>query len=252
MYWQGMCTNYFLTRLMDRLLINLRSELGGRMPRLSTLWRISFPWPLMLRLLPNSRYLAPKKLLYCPSFSLDYCKFSAFLLLKRRGTKSYIEPIVSATDLGPGNSVVGATIAQLVVFLEIFSFSDPTKTSWVPVVLNQVTLALSTTTACAPYLKPFMESLESGVVRVENLDGSQEELSRNMGLSGFGGSGSYSLRDTKRSSVAVSHSGKWGWRKSIFHLDIYFYFCSSSFELYIDRGFDTTLFLSRTTYSSSS
>ncbi|KAI3318886.1 hypothetical protein HD806DRAFT_511231 [Xylariaceae sp. AK1471] len=101
--------------------------------------------------------------------------------------------------------VVGATIAQLTVFLKAFSYSDPTGTLWLPMILNQAILSLSTITACTPYLKPFMESLESGIVRVENIDGSEEELSRNMDGSGF--SGSYCLSNTRHSSVAYpSHA----------------------------------------------
>lgn len=48
---------------------------------------------------------------------------------------------------------------------------------WTPIVCNQLVACLSTVTACAPYLRPFMQSIELGVVQV-NDDGSQEELSQ--------------------------------------------------------------------------
>ncbi|KAI1346026.1 hypothetical protein F5Y01DRAFT_308593 [Xylaria sp. FL0043] len=92
--------------------------------------------------------------------------------------------------------VVGISIAQLTVFLEVFSYSDPTDTLWLPVILNQTTLVISTITACAPYLKPFMESLESNVNRVESIHGSEEELSGNRN-----GSGGYDMGITNSSSA---------------------------------------------------
>ncbi|KAI0433180.1 hypothetical protein F5Y09DRAFT_352193 [Xylaria sp. FL1042] len=95
--------------------------------------------------------------------------------------------------------VIGVSIAQLTVYLEVFSYSDPTDTLWLPVILNQTTLVISTITACAPYLKPFMESLESNVNRVESIHGSEEELSGNRN-----GSGGYDLGITN-SSAACSY-----------------------------------------------
>ncbi len=96
--------------------------------------------------------------------------------------------------------VVGVSIAQLTVFLGVFSYSDPTDTLWLPVILNQTTLVISTITACAPYLKPFMESLESSVNRVESIHGSEEEeLSGNRY-----GSGGYGLGNTNTSAACSS------------------------------------------------
>ncbi|KAI0531704.1 hypothetical protein GGR58DRAFT_508207 [Xylaria digitata] len=93
--------------------------------------------------------------------------------------------------------VIGVSAAQLAVFLGVFSYSDPTGTLWIPIILNQTTLVISTITACAPYLRPFMESLESSVNRVESVHGSEEELSGNT-------NGSYNLENT-HSSVACSY-----------------------------------------------
>ncbi|KAI1370333.1 hypothetical protein F4677DRAFT_438689 [Hypoxylon crocopeplum] len=82
--------------------------------------------------------------------------------------------------------VIGIVIAQLVIFLDEFPGSGLTGSSWLPVVLNQIVLGLSVVTACAPYLKPFMESLESSIVRVETIPGSEEELSGDrIGLGGY-------------------------------------------------------------------
>ncbi|KAI1305091.1 hypothetical protein F5Y03DRAFT_163742 [Xylaria venustula] len=95
--------------------------------------------------------------------------------------------------------VVGVSLAQLTIFLRVFSYSDPTDTLWLPVILNQTILVISTITACAPYLKPFMESLETSVNRVESIHGSEEELSGNRNRSG-----GYDLGNTN-SSVACSY-----------------------------------------------
>ncbi|KAJ8132524.1 hypothetical protein O1611_g1101 [Lasiodiplodia mahajangana] len=74
--------------------------------------------------------------------------------------------------------IVGLALTQLTIFLKTFPSFDITKDSWLPTVLNQATLSTSVVTACGPYLRPFMESLESGMARVENLPGSEEDLSR--------------------------------------------------------------------------
>ncbi|KAK8105105.1 hypothetical protein PG999_008464 [Apiospora kogelbergensis] len=73
--------------------------------------------------------------------------------------------------------VVAAAIAQLVIFFRAFPSPDVTRRYKIPVILNETTLSVSVITACVPYLKPFMESLEAGVVRVPSLARSEEELS---------------------------------------------------------------------------
>ncbi|KAJ3568061.1 hypothetical protein NPX13_g6551 [Xylaria arbuscula] len=72
--------------------------------------------------------------------------------------------------------IIGIALAQLTFFLNAFPSLDLTKALWLPTVLNQAILSASVVTACGPYLRPFMESLESGVARV--LPGSEEELSQ--------------------------------------------------------------------------
>ncbi|KAI1262322.1 hypothetical protein F5Y18DRAFT_430223 [Xylariaceae sp. FL1019] len=95
--------------------------------------------------------------------------------------------------------IIVAAVAQLFVFLNSFPSSDLTEALWIPILLNQVVLSLSVVTACAPYLKPFMESLESGIVRVENLPDSEEELSRDRT-----GTSRYYLTDLSNSSAGCS------------------------------------------------
>ncbi|KAI1212025.1 uncharacterized protein F4807DRAFT_417310 [Annulohypoxylon truncatum] len=96
--------------------------------------------------------------------------------------------------------VIAAAIAQLVVFYKAYSDPNVTRSMWLPVILNQVVICVSILTACLPFLKPFMENLHSGIVRVENVVAdSQEELSH-----GRTGSTLLTLSDFTN-SAACSH-----------------------------------------------
>ncbi|KAI0886337.1 uncharacterized protein GGS22DRAFT_187576 [Annulohypoxylon maeteangense] len=95
--------------------------------------------------------------------------------------------------------VIAAVIAQLVIFHDSYSDPDVTESSWLPIILDQVVICVSILTACLPFMKPFMESLQSGIVRVETVVGSQEELSHNRA-----GSSAYYLTDFSN-SAACSH-----------------------------------------------
>ncbi|KAI0541756.1 hypothetical protein GGR58DRAFT_414454 [Xylaria digitata] len=97
--------------------------------------------------------------------------------------------------------IIGIALAQLTVFLNAFPSLDLTKDLWLPSILNQAILSASVVTACGPYLRPFMESLESGVARVENLPGSEEELPR-----GRAGSSAYHLSGVSNSAACSSRA----------------------------------------------
>ncbi|KAH8755671.1 hypothetical protein F5883DRAFT_570507 [Diaporthe sp. PMI_573] len=62
--------------------------------------------------------------------------------------------------------VIGAAAAQLAVFWDAYGHPDITSNLWLPTVCNQIVVFLSVLTACLPYLRPLMESLESGIVHV--------------------------------------------------------------------------------------
>lgn len=62
-----------------------------------------------------------------------------------------------------------AAIAQLAAFWHAAESQDFTLAQWLPVILNQTTVAMSYITACIPYLKPFMESLETGMIHVPSI-----------------------------------------------------------------------------------
>ncbi|KAI0023722.1 hypothetical protein F4780DRAFT_20289 [Xylariomycetidae sp. FL0641] len=64
--------------------------------------------------------------------------------------------------------VVAAAAAQLYVFRDESDHSTANSGFRLSTILNQVVLTLSVATACVPYLRWFMESLESDMGRVEN------------------------------------------------------------------------------------
>lgn len=63
-----------------------------------------------------------------------------------------------------------AAIAAQIVYLNRESGSqDPSLNFWPTAISTQAVLNLSIITACIPYLKPFFESLESGMIRSDDL-----------------------------------------------------------------------------------
>ncbi|KAL8633775.1 hypothetical protein Q9189_000511 [Teloschistes chrysophthalmus] len=62
--------------------------------------------------------------------------------------------------------VVAATIVQIYFLLNRTTGAyDLTYDPWIVVLLAEIVLTLSIITACIPYLKPFMEALETGMIR---------------------------------------------------------------------------------------
>ena len=90
--------------------------------------------------------------------------------------------------------MVGATIAQIALTTRSSLLKDPTYDLWPAVVSTQIVQALSITTACLMYLRPFLESLESGLIRSDDL--------RRTGMVGSYGYGS--SHNTKERSKNIS------------------------------------------------
>lgn len=88
--------------------------------------------------------------------------------------------------------MVGARISQNCLYNIAINDPDVTQSAWLPVVMNQIAQSFSITTACIPHIKRFMESLESGMIRVED--------PHNVG-------NNVELHPTTRSSPSI-HSGK--------------------------------------------
>ncbi|PSN60879.1 hypothetical protein BS50DRAFT_562877 [Corynespora cassiicola Philippines] len=82
---------------------------------------------------------------------------------------SYSKKLLLSSLFGTRLIVVAPTVAQLETFWHATQAEDFTYVYRIPVILSQTTLALSFVTACIPYLKPFMESLESGVIHIPDV-----------------------------------------------------------------------------------
>lgn len=66
------------------------------------------------------------------------------------------------------HSVIAVTIVQIYYLqTQAAGSQDPTFDLWTVVLLGEVVLALSLITACIPYLKPFLEALETGMIRAD-------------------------------------------------------------------------------------
>ncbi|KAF7908454.1 uncharacterized protein EAF01_004209 [Botrytis porri] len=63
--------------------------------------------------------------------------------------------------------VIAAVSCQL--FYSNKRIHDPTFDPWRTTICNQIVQSLSTITACVPYSKTFLDSLESGLLRLDNL-----------------------------------------------------------------------------------
>ena len=65
--------------------------------------------------------------------------------------------------------VIAAAIAQLLYLHRASGSEDFTYRVWPAVLCNQLVQNLGIITACIPYIKPFLESLESGMIRTDDL-----------------------------------------------------------------------------------
>jgi hypothetical protein len=94
-------------------------------------------------------------------------------------------------------SVVPAVACQIYYSNKSLNSTDPTFAMWQAVVAMQIVQCLSIVTACVPYLKPFLDSLESGQMRADDL-----RRRGKTGVSGYGGSGSNRSGGTPKQNPA--------------------------------------------------
>jgi hypothetical protein len=99
--------------------------------------------------------------------------------------------------------VVGAILAEIVVSENLFPTLDPTYDLWLPTLLNQTTGCLSVVTACLPYLKPFMESIEPDIVLVEGDSPSEDNY-----FTGTSRSGGFMLSPLSNLSTGCGTSSR--------------------------------------------
>ena len=65
-------------------------------------------------------------------------------------------------------SVTGAILAQLIELPRFIKSRDPLLDVWPYLLCMQYAQALSLITACIPYLKPFLQSLQAGALRTDD------------------------------------------------------------------------------------
>ncbi|KAK0510420.1 hypothetical protein JMJ35_006852 [Cladonia borealis] len=101
--------------------------------------------------------------------------------------------------------VIASAVAQLVCLQRTSGSEDLTYRVWPAVMCNQLVQNLGIITACVPYIKPFLESLESGMIRTDDLrrrgvtaaygyKSSRSDDSRHPGSATASSSPSYKLR----------------------------------------------------------
>lgn len=94
------------------------------------------------------------------------------------------------------NSVIVATICQLVYLNRIKPSDDLTFEVWRMTLCTQIVQCLSIVTTCLVYLKPFLDSLETGFIQVGDL--------RRQQISGFGYRPEEGSRSGKDSKLGLS------------------------------------------------
>ncbi|TAQ86144.1 hypothetical protein B7494_g5541 [Chlorociboria aeruginascens] len=86
--------------------------------------------------------------------------------------------------------VIGAVITHLYFQWRLKSSDDTTSQKWPQIVASQTIQSMNVVTACIPYLKPFYESLQSGMLGNDDLrrrQGSLHDTHLYSGGSGFSG-----------------------------------------------------------------
>ncbi|KAI2602616.1 hypothetical protein GGR54DRAFT_494464 [Hypoxylon sp. NC1633] len=101
--------------------------------------------------------------------------------------------LILMTCFGTRGFTIAAVIWQMVESQQISNHDDATFTFW-PIVLSMsLAQCLGIMAACAPYLKPFLDSLESGLIR-------SDDIRRRANATGKGGSYAYGGRSKEAGS----------------------------------------------------
>ncbi|KID82414.1 choline transport protein [Metarhizium guizhouense ARSEF 977] len=100
--------------------------------------------------------------------------------------------------------VTPAIIAHMAVFHGLIDEADATFNMFLPTILAQVVQCLSIVTACVPYLKPFLDSFQSGAMLA--VDAS----SQNTGAKSRSGSGKYAAAAAASAQNSSKQGGRGG------------------------------------------
>lgn len=115
----------------------------------------------------------------------DCALIAVMILIASRIQTSSSKKILVMGVFGSRIFVVPAVACQIYFSNKSLNSTDPTFAMWQAVVVAEIVQCLSIVTACVPYLKPFLDSLESGQLRADDL-----RRRGKTGVSGYGGSGS--------------------------------------------------------------
>ncbi|KAH8667645.1 hypothetical protein BGZ60DRAFT_528935 [Tricladium varicosporioides] len=91
---------------------------------------------------------------------------------------------------------MGSLIFQSIALTRAWSSNDPLFETWLVAVASSTSLNLGIITACVPYLKPFLDGLESGMIR-------SDDILRREGIYGVRASASGS---SKQGKLTANHS----------------------------------------------
>ena len=97
---------------------------------------------------------------------------------------------------------MGAIVGTLAVRAREAGSNDQSFDVWKSTICIQLIQALGITTACVPYLKPFLESFESGLFSSDDL--------RRRGSKGLYGYGAARSKTNRKSSAATAQNSKPG------------------------------------------
>lgn len=100
---------------------------------------------------------------------LDFALVVLPWLIIRRVRISKHRKVVIICSFGSRLSVVVGVVAQLVYFNSATRSNDIPFNLWSEIICCQVVESLSIITACVPYLKPFFDSFETGMIRSDDL-----------------------------------------------------------------------------------
>ncbi|WEW55539.1 hypothetical protein PRK78_000970 [Emydomyces testavorans] len=98
----------------------------------------------------------------------DVVQVGLMMIITSQIQTSTHRKITIASVFGTRLSVVAAVVLQLYFFNQVRDTKNATFDYWRMSVCTQIIQSLAVVTACIPFLKPFLDSLESGLLRADD------------------------------------------------------------------------------------
>ncbi|KAI1325440.1 hypothetical protein F5Y16DRAFT_264660 [Xylariaceae sp. FL0255] len=108
----------------------------------------------------------------------DLALISLYILIFRKLQIATIKKVAIIAGFCTRLIVVALSAAQLAAFYNGGEDQASVESIWLVVVLNQAVISSSAITACVPYLRPFMEGLQSGIIHVNRTSTDEEDIVR--------------------------------------------------------------------------